>query len=110
MSIGKIIAMYIPIFTFIACGLEHSIANAFFIPASMMMGGNITFKQLFLNNLLPVILGNIIGGGICVAFSFWYVHGFRQKYQNYSQGAHSKKNFFFYISQINFLRKIIHCE
>lgn len=51
---------------FMAIGLEHSVANMFIIPLAMMRGAEITVGQMFVNNLIPVTLGNIVGGAICV--------------------------------------------
>lgn len=78
---GKILGIFIPICTFVTCGFEHSVANMYYIPAGMFAALNpayaskamdvygITAQQLasldllgFLGNLLPVTLGNIIGG------------------------------------------------
>jgi len=59
---GKILAMWFPIMTFVSCGFEHSIANMYFVPAGMMLGANVTWGQFLKWNLLPVTLGNIIGG------------------------------------------------
>jgi len=60
---GKILAIYFPIMTFVACGFEHSIANMYFIPAGLMASGQLAAKcgGMFLN-LLLVTLGNIVGG------------------------------------------------
>jgi formate/nitrite transporter FocA (FNT family) len=52
---------------FIALGLEHSIANMFLIPLGMLHGADVTLKRFLLNNLLPVTLGNMFGGIVCVA-------------------------------------------
>lgn len=80
--VGKIFGCFFPIMAFVLSGFEHSVANMFFIPAAMTIPGNtITFSELFLNNLLPVTLGNIIGGAIFVGFLFWlaYLRPQRQK-------------------------------
>jgi formate/nitrite transporter len=64
---GKIMAAIIPITTFVGLGLEHSVANMFFIPMAMKLGADISVRDFLLGNLLPVTLGNIIGGAVCVA-------------------------------------------
>lgn len=60
---GKILAVYFPVMTFVACGFEHSIANMYFLPAGLMASGQFAsrFWEMFAN-LLPVTAGNIIGG------------------------------------------------
>jgi len=64
--IGKMTAVWFPISAFIALGLDHSIANMFIIPLGMMRGAEITISEFLTKNLLPVTIGNIIGGVVCV--------------------------------------------
>lgn len=61
--VGKILGIYFPIMIFVTCGFEHSIANMYFLPAGLLAAGQFTsrFWEMFAN-LLPVTLGNIIGG------------------------------------------------
>ncbi len=85
---GKIAAIFFPIWLFITSGFEHSVANMYYIPAGLFIKGNekfasllgitqealdgLTWNSFFINNLIPVTLGNIIGGGILVAMAYWY--------------------------------------
>jgi formate/nitrite transporter FocA (FNT family) len=64
---GKILGIYFPIMTFVASGYEHSVANMYFLPAGLMAKGEFIhgFFTMF-NNLIPVTLGNIIGGLLIV--------------------------------------------
>ena len=64
---GKIFGIYFPIMAFVASGYEHSVANMFFLPAGLMANGQFTtnFFSIF-NNLIPVTIGNIIGGLLIV--------------------------------------------
>jgi len=71
--IGKIFALWFPIMLFVLSGFEHSIANMFFIPVGMFMGANVTWGQIWINNLLPVTIGNIIGGGIIIPVLYYFV-------------------------------------
>lgn len=86
-TIGKIFSMFFPIWIFVTSGFEHSIANMFFIPAGLFIKSagyadvlgitaetleNLTWGGMFVNNLLPVTLGNIIGGAFCVASAYWF--------------------------------------
>eukprot|EP00425_Heterocapsa_triquetra_P031969 CAMPEP_0195106932 /NCGR_PEP_ID=MMETSP0448-20130528/81781_1 /TAXON_ID=66468 /ORGANISM="Heterocapsa triquestra, Strain CCMP 448" /LENGTH=380 /DNA_ID=CAMNT_0040143293 /DNA_START=77 /DNA_END=1219 /DNA_ORIENTATION=- len=64
---GKILAIFWPIAAFITLGFEHCVANMFLIPQGMFAGADIGPYQLLVNNLLPVTIGNIIGGTIFVA-------------------------------------------
>ncbi|MBR0596720.1 formate/nitrite transporter family protein [Sinanaerobacter chloroacetimidivorans] len=87
---GKIFAVFFPIWLFITSGFEHSVANMYYIPAGIFVKGNSVFAELahlsgdalaslswssfFLHNLIPVTIGNIIGGGLLVAMGYWYVY------------------------------------
>lgn len=68
--IGKMTAVWFPISAFVALGLDHSIANMFIIPLGMMRGAEITIGQFLTKNLIPVTLGNIVGGALCVMTPF----------------------------------------
>lgn len=72
---GKILGAYFPILTFVGIGLEHSVANMFFIPMGIVLGAPVTWKAFFLANLLPVTLGNIIGGAICMGTVYAVIFG-----------------------------------
>ncbi|AKX95037.1 formate transporter [Moorella thermoacetica] len=92
---GKIYAMWWPIMAFVAVGFEHSVANMFFIPLGIFVGNNpayvafthtaqgiatqapvlkATWETFFVNNLIPVTLGNIVGAGLFVGTVYWYVY------------------------------------
>ena len=87
----KIVAIIFPITAFVALGFEHSVANMYFIPMGLIIKNNphvlaaisSTGKILdlsnltiygFMRNLLPVTLGNIFGGGVLVAFVYWFIY------------------------------------
>ncbi len=81
--IGKIFAIYFPIMAFVASGFEHSVANMYFVPMAIMLKGqstlisssgisqgalsNLTWNNFIVHNLIPVTLGNIVGGALLVA-------------------------------------------
>ena len=87
---GKIFAIFFPIWLFITSGFEHSIANMYYIPAGIMaksnpnwvMASKLSVEQLadlnwvtfFTKNLIPVTIGNIIGGAIFAAATYWFVY------------------------------------
>ncbi|MFH0913616.1 MAG: formate/nitrite transporter family protein [Candidatus Omnitrophota bacterium] len=64
---GKILGIYFPIMAFVVSGYEHSVANMYFLPAGLMAKGEFIsgFFTIF-NNLIPVTIGNIIGGLLIV--------------------------------------------
>lgn len=73
-STGKIFGIWFPIMAFVAMGFEHCVANMFFIPLAIFYGADITWAQFITDNLIPVTLGNIIGGVVLVGLAYWYVY------------------------------------
>lgn len=61
-TLGKAVAMWLPIFTFFAQGFEHAVVNLFVIPAGMMLGAQVSMADWWLWNQIPVLFGNFIGG------------------------------------------------
>lgn len=88
----KIMVMLLPIAMFVASGFEHSIANMFMIPMGIVISNfagpefwitteyspaefaDLTVSHFIFNNLIPVTLGNIIGGGFLVGMTYWVLH------------------------------------
>ena len=92
-TIDKILAVIFPITAFVASGFEHSVANMYFIPMGLalkgqpdvlaaaqgmagqpIMLGNLTTAGFLVKNLIPVTLGNIIGGSLLVGGIYWSVY------------------------------------
>lgn len=71
---SKILAITFPITAFVALGFEHSIANMYFIPLGMLLSGGEVSAADLLSNLVPVTIGNIIGGSVFVALVYWLVY------------------------------------
>jgi len=75
---GKILAMFFPIWLFVTSGYEHSVANMYYIPAGLFAAttpsSGLTWENFFVANLLPVTLGNIVGGGVFVALAYGLVY------------------------------------
>jgi formate/nitrite transporter len=73
--IGKILGIWFPIMAFVTIGFEHSVANMFFIPLGLFLGAEgVTWSTMIVNNLIPVTLGNIVGGAVFVACIYWYTY------------------------------------
>jgi formate/nitrite transporter len=88
----KILAIIPPITAFVAAGFEHSIANMYYIPIALMIKAgaaptfwesihktpadypNLTLTGFFVDNLLPVTIGNIIGGAVMVGAAYWFIY------------------------------------
>lgn len=66
-TIGKVLAMWLPITTFFALGYEHSVVNMFVIPTGMLMGAPVSFATWWWWNQIPVTLGNIVSGVLFTA-------------------------------------------
>lgn len=91
---GKIIGIFVPIFGFVVAGFEHCVANMYYIPAGIFANMNaaystmiaeagintavLNFGSFFLNNLIPVTLGNIIGG-VLIGIIMYACHGTHMK-------------------------------
>ena len=87
---GKIMGLFFPILLFILCGYEHSIANMYFIPAGLLANtnpvyhaaaveagvnlSNLNVGSFFMNNLIPVTIGNMIGGMVFVGCMYWFIY------------------------------------
>lgn len=72
-TIGKITAMWIPIFIFFAQGFEHAVVNMFVIPAAMMVGADISMADWWIWNQIPVTIGNFVSGFLFVGLAFHIV-------------------------------------
>jgi len=72
---GKMVGIWFPISTFVAIGLEHSVANMFLLPLGMLSGGDVTPLEALLKNMLPVTLGNAIAGALVVGAGYSYQFG-----------------------------------
>ncbi len=73
----KILAIFLPISAFVACGFEHSVANMYFLPIGIVLaaGGPAPLSVLgALSNLVLVTIGNILGGTVLVALIYWFVY------------------------------------
>lgn len=68
--VSKIFACWFPIMLFVLSGFEHSVANMFFLPMGIYTGADITWLQVW-SNIIPVTLGNIVGGGIIIPFIYY---------------------------------------
>lgn len=96
--VGKIVGLFFPIMIFVLCGFEHSVANMYFVGAGLFAKGIPSFAQaaaeagidtsvltwgsFFGKNLLPVTLGNIVGGAICVGCVYWFIYLKKNKKAN----------------------------
>ena len=78
---GKVLALWLPVMLFIICGFEHCVANMYFIPAGMLVSAEygisaqgLSLFGFFVTNLIPVTIGNIIGGAVCVGAMYYAIY------------------------------------
>ena len=90
---GKVLVIFFPIWIFVTSGFEHSVANMYYIPAGILAAAdpalaeraasvglspealaNLNWGAMLQANLLPVTLGNVVGGGVLVALACWFVY------------------------------------
>lgn len=69
---GKILATVFPVSAFVALGFQHSIANMYLLPAGWINGAEGVGFFSIVWNLIPVTLGNIVGGSVFVALVYWF--------------------------------------
>ena len=86
-TVDKIATIIFPITAFVAAGFEHSIANMYFVPYGLLIKQfdprfivetgldvtKLTWDNFLFNNLVPVTIGNILGGGVLVAVIYWSI-------------------------------------
>jgi len=88
----KILAVLFPISAFVAAGFEHSVANMYFLPAGLLVRDqgsdeffaasgvgpaeypDLTLSNAIVENLIPVTIGNIIGGSLMVGLVYWLIY------------------------------------
>lgn len=77
--VDKVVSIIFPISAFVAAGFEHSVANMYFFPLAMLLqvdgatADAITWADFF-RNMLPVIMGNIIGGSVLVGLVYHIIY------------------------------------
>ncbi len=78
---GKVLALWLPVMLFIIGGFEHCVANMYFIPAGLLASSvygipaeGLSLFGFFVTNLIPVTIGNIIGGAVFVGATYYAVY------------------------------------
>ena len=92
---GKVLAIFFPIMAFVVSGYEHCVANMYYIPAGIFAASNeayikaamdtygytaqqleaLNWSNMLVNNMIPVTLGNIVGGMVFVGLPLYLIHG-----------------------------------
>jgi len=73
-SISRMAGVWFPVMAFVALGMEHSIANMFFIPAALFSGLDATWADFLVGNLLPATLGNVVGGALFIGLAYAWIY------------------------------------
>lgn len=91
--LAKTVLLILPVAMFVSSGFEHSIANMFMVPLGLSIKAlsepafyiahgyvpadftHLTFSNFIFHNLIPVTLGNIVGGGLFVGIGYWLIAG-----------------------------------
>ncbi|KAJ9216528.1 hypothetical protein DTO166G4_1744 [Paecilomyces variotii] len=84
--VSKIYSIWIPVWAFVIMGYQHCIANYYLIPIGMFYGTNFGVGKFIYQSIIPVTIGNIIGGIIPAGLSFWFLYG-RNSPVGLDQGA-----------------------
>lgn len=74
-KVSKIYAIWIPIWTFVALGYQHCIANFFLVPVGMFYGTNFGVGKFIYQSVIPVTLGDIVAGAVLDGFFIWLLYG-----------------------------------
>lgn len=93
-TVDKVVAVTMPIALFVSTGFEHSVANMFMVPLGILIRSyagadfwassglqqsaysDLTWSHFLIDNLLPVTLGNIVGGGVMIGVLYWTIFHF----------------------------------
>lgn len=96
-TVDKVVAVTMPIALFVASGFEHSVANMCMVPLGILISdfagtdfwtssgldasayADLTWANFLSDNLLPVTLGNIVGGGVMIGVLYWTIFHFLDK-------------------------------
>ncbi len=70
--LGRLVGLWWPVMAFVAIGFEHSIANMHIIPTAIFYGAEVSWSSFVWDNLVPVTLGNIVGGALLVGMAYAY--------------------------------------
>ena len=100
--VGRVAAFFLPIMLFVLSGYEHSVANMFYLPAAWFAKGNsahmgaytlltghanadaLNWGAIFVKNLIPATIGNIIGGMAMVGIPYWFIYLREHKHKTVS--------------------------
>lgn len=74
-GVSKIYGLWIPVVTFCVLGYQHCIANFFLVPVGMFYGAEVGVGKYIYQSVIPVTLGNVVGGAVFAGLVFWFLYG-----------------------------------
>ncbi len=109
-TLAKSMLLILPVAMFVSSGFEHSIANMFMVPLGLTIKvisepaffishgftpadfAHLTWSNFILHNLIPVTLGNIVGGGLFVGIGYWLIEGEDKNRANKTSNTNNNNN------------------
>ena len=72
---SRILGIWLPVFAFVSLGMDHVVANMFYLPLAIWLGAKgMTIKLYIWKGIIPAGLGNVVGGALFVGVYYWYLH------------------------------------
>ena len=94
----KLLTSFWPVFLFVLCGFEHCVADMYFGVAALLtaneygiVADSLTWLNFFKNCMLPVTLGNIVGGACIVGYGYWLIFLHKTPYSQTSVVSEQKE-------------------
>lgn len=86
-KVSKVYTIWIPIWTFVALGYQHCIANFFLVPIGMFYGTNFGVGKFIYQSVIPVTLGDMVAGAVLDGFFIWFLYGKKIVKNNPDEGS-----------------------
>ncbi|OQY42228.1 MAG: formate/nitrite transporter [Fusobacteriia bacterium 4572_74] len=77
--ISKVIGVWFPVMLFVLCGFQHVVANMYVLSLGKILGANYTLGEMFMNNIIPVTIGNALSGGLILPAMYYFLLVKKQK-------------------------------
>ncbi|CAD2086267.1 formate-nitrite transporter, putative [Plasmodium vinckei lentum] len=84
---GVVFSVFFAVYAFAIAGYEHIIANIYTLNIALMVNANVTFTEVYFNNLIPTLIGNYIAGAVVLACPFYLLYN--HYYEDYETKSSS---------------------
>ena len=71
--VSKVIGVWFPVMLFVLCGFQHVVANMYVLSLGKMLGAHYTLGEMFMNNIIPVTIGNALSGGLIFPAIYYFL-------------------------------------